>query len=329
MSDMEEYLFDEDYIATYGLMNYSNADFGFIYIETERDKDFWENFFGYDILKNYEINYSYKGSISNGGIRGKIRYKNNFKHANKRALIAIDSDFDHVTPNRFEYCKDLLNNPFVIHTFAYTKENIINSIEVIDDCLKKYHFCIPCRYRFNDFLSNYSSLIHDVFIKFVSTLDLGLNSDESILYEMVIPSDKELDQMFFDSNYTSFSEKLDLYKKELDKLLSGFNYKHVVDGFEEFGMNKSNVYQFIGGHHLERRIIDVIVVKIRRKLHKEAMDAFKAEGAKGDMLENRNKEISNHFEEMIRFSTLRANSLKFEQNKLYIASKKQLEIICS
>lgn len=324
---MAEYFFDEGYIESYGLMTHSNPDFGFVYIESERDKNFWEFFFGNEILKNYEINFNYKTHSMHCGTRGKVRYRDVYQKANKRAIIAIDSDFDHLTPNRFKHCEHIVSNPFVFHTFAYTKENIINSIEVLDDCLSKYHFCDPSSYRFSEFLFSYSELIHDVCVKFVSTLDFSLNTDESSLYQVVIPSDQELEDMFFNSNYTSFSNRVSNYEKELNKLLKGIDNSHISAGFTQFGMNKSNTYQFISGHKIEQRVIDVIVKKIRERLHKQAMDAFKDEGAQGVMLKNRNDEITNHFNDMVRFSTLRVNSHKFEENNLYRASKKQLSVL--
>ncbi|WP_413516778.1 DUF4435 domain-containing protein [Photobacterium phosphoreum] len=326
---MEEYLFDKEYIESYGLMTNGNPDFGFIYIETERDKRFWEIFFGNEILKNYEINFNYKTPTMHCGTRGKVRYEGYYKKANKRAIIAIDSDFDHLTPNRFEYCEYIINNPFVFHTFAYTKENIFNSVEVLDECLSKYYFSTPSSYRLDEFLSNYSELIHDVCVKFVSILDLKLITDESTLYEKIIPSDNELEKMFFNSDYDSFNSEIIQYEKDLDELLNGADISYISVGFTNFGMDKTNTYQFISGHKLEKRIIDVIVTLIRRKLHKQAMTEFKDEGAQGEMLSNRNSEICNHFDEMIRFSTLRANSQNFENNNIYRASKEQLGVLFS
>ncbi|MGR3962742.1 DUF4435 domain-containing protein [Vibrio lentus] len=325
---MLEYLVDPDYIKAHGIVKYQNAERGFIYIENEKDISFWELFFGPDILKNYEFNMASGPGAEDDSTRGKKRFEDLLKKANKLAIFAIDADFDHFTPSRFPKCKEICDNKFVIHTYGYSKESYLNSPSVLNDCLSKYAFYKPTGLVFCDFLRSYSNSIYSVLIKYLYLLNTNpAFSDERVFHDAITPRYDTLFKMYFESDHSDFNNNLQRYEATLDAALQGIDLTDHFAMCESYNLTHDTAYQYINGHVLEDKIIDCIVNEIRQRLSIEALESFKNSGANPQDINNRKKEISNFFKNERNFSTMRSTSNKFELETLFDHAKAQLECL--
>ncbi|EGR7968073.1 DUF4435 domain-containing protein [Vibrio vulnificus] len=325
MDNFSDYFTNPDYIKAHGLVKQCNENYGIIYIENEKDVSFWKEFFGSVVLNSYEITATNKGLSVGNATRGKARFEKLLESANKLAIFALDSDHDHLTPDRFEKCQHIINNPFVIHTYGYGKESYYNSIEVLNDCLEKYYFFKPSSFKFNKFLQDYSNIIYNSFIKTIHLLNHDSTfTDQSILSNNIIPQRNVLLDMYFEGDYKEFISSVQAYEQELDKILNDSDISNTTECCSNFGLNANNVYQFINGHDLENRIIHVIVNEIRCRLIKCEMDDFKKDGGKGTALRDRNNEINSHFDDCVNFKTIKHSCCNYKDNPLFINSLSQL-----
>lgn len=325
---MLEYLVDPDYIKAHGIVKHQNAERGFIYIENEKDICFWELFFGPDILKNYEFNMSSGPGAEEDSARGKKRFEELLKKANKLALFAVDADFDHLTPSRFPKCKEICDNKFVIHTYGYSKESYLNSPSVLNDCLSKYAFYKPTGLVFCDFLKSYSNSIYNVLVKYLYLLNTDpAFSDESVFHDAITPRYNTLFKMYFESDHSEFISNLQTYEATLDIALQGVDLTEHFAMCHSYNLTQDTAYQYINGHVLEDKVIDCIVNEIRRRLSVEALNSFISSGAKGKDINNRRNEIANFFKNERNFSTMRSTSDKFELEPLFTHARVQLECL--
>lgn len=328
MASFTEYFTNPHYIKAHGIVKKGNENLGFIYIENEKDISFWKVFFGEDVLKSYEFNATKNPATVACGTRGKFRFDELICNANKSAIFALDSDLDHMTPNRFKRCVDIIENPFVIHTFGYGKESFTNSIESLNSCLESYYFYRPSSFKFTNFLENYSSIIYPVFIKFIHLLNHHPDvSDEGEFRKRIIPNQQLLSDMYFDNKFEDAQTYFSAYEQELDHLLNGDDIATTVELCSRFGLKQRNTYQFINGHDLEDKIVKVIVNQIKCNLIAEEMDNYKAEGAQGQLLGDRGRELKTHFDENVRFGTLRSMCTRYSSNDLFRASQEQLTVL--
>lgn len=328
MASFSEYFTNPDYIKAHGIIKEGNENLGFIYIENEKDISFWKVFFGEDVLNSYEFNATQNPATVACGTRGKIRFDELICNANKSAVFALDSDLDHITPNRFKRCVDIIDNPFVIHTFGYGKESFTNSIESLNSCLESYCFFRPSSFKFTNFLENYSSIIYPVFIKFIHLLNHHPDvSDEGEFRKRIIPNQQLLSDMYFDNKFEDALTYFNAYEQELDQLLNDDDVATTIELCSRFGLKQHNTYQFINGHDLEDKIVKVIVNQIKCNLIAEEMDNYKAEGAQGQLLGDRARELKTHFDENVRFGTLRSMCTKYSTNDLFRASQEQLTVL--
>ncbi|ELA7931181.1 DUF4435 domain-containing protein [Vibrio parahaemolyticus] len=325
MASFLDYLTDPDFIKAHGVVKHGNESVGYIYIENEKDISFWKVFFGEEILQSYEFNATKNPDSVACGTRGKTRFDDLMCNANKSAVFALDSDIDHFTPQRFTRCKDIIDNPFVIHTYGYGKESFTNSCEVLNSCLGSYYYFRPSSYRFNTFLESYSKLIYPVLIKFLHLLNTHEDiTDESRLRAELIPSEIELCKMYFENDYSSFNASISGFEQELDQLLQGEDFSTTKQHCMRFGLKEENTYQFVNGHDLEDKIVKVIVNQIKCRIISAELDTYKNEGAQGKMIGDRSNELKTHFDEHVRFSTLRNVNQAFLANELFRASQEQI-----
>ncbi|MEZ9529537.1 DUF4435 domain-containing protein [Vibrio sp. 10N.286.51.F4] len=325
MASFIDYLTDKDFIKAYLLMNGHAGKCGFLFIENEKDKAFWSTFLGQNLVSKYVFSASHNLGTIQCGARGKARFDSLLPKASDVAIFAIDADIDHLTPSRFDKCNEIINNPHVLHTYGYSKESISNCSAVLDDCLSKFTYFSESPYKFEAFLINYSQIIYPALLKFLYLLNNHEDfNEESEFNQIIIPQENHLYSMFFDNDYSQFTAVITQYISELDAIINDADVTLNEVAYQYFGLTDTTAYQFINGHNLEERIVDKIVNQIKCRLIKDEFEKYKNEGATGQLLGDRHKELTNHFNENVKFSTLRCHSSAFVDDLVYKQALTQL-----
>ncbi|WP_372430336.1 DUF4435 domain-containing protein [Vibrio alginolyticus] len=317
MASFSDYLTSPEYIKAHGLIRHGDSDKGFIFIENEKDISFWKLFFGNEILKKYEFNMASGPNNEVNGTRGKPRFESLLESANSLAIFAIDSDFDHLTPDRYEHCFHLVNNKFVIHTYGYGKESYLNCKEVLNDCMEGYYFYKPNSHTFCEFLTNYSKIIYLPLIKFLYLLNENkVDHSEKDFHKKITPSREALFSMYFDANYEAFTDQVTKYEAHLDTLLGTVKLNDYIKMCESYCLTEETAYQYINGHRLEKNIINEVVVEIKNRIQQDELNTFIQNGGKGQAIQDRRNELNTHFSERVNFHTLKNCSKSWLDNLL-------------
>lgn len=299
---------------------------GYIFVENEMDILFWEKL----LPDNITLSYSFSTGTGDGGIdsgvRGITRFFNHFNNASKLSIFAIDADHYFFKRSSSPAYQQIIDNQFILHTYGYSKESLLNSIESLNECLSNFRFFHKSDYDFSIFLTRDSTCIYEPFIKFAYSLNkstLPFESEDKF-YELIKPNE----ELMFNFN----QDVWDKFKHEMI-LLS----QHIaVDNEHEFlefkastsriGLAKQNTYLFINGHFFEEKIIKDIISKIKRTLIEKENERVKNQGLSGAALGYKIREINNFFSENCRFSTLRNQCVKFKDNPLYTLVSGQFNI---
>lgn len=133
MSDLTDFMRRAENIRIYTGMASSGPQKGIIHIEDASDRLFWRKVVGAVCPDRYDIK-----PFSQGGAQGKRRLEQQYRHLHKDYLIAVDSDYDFLCPDRNEFSAELNANPFVLHTFCYSRESFIHTpeaLEILTDCI--------------------------------------------------------------------------------------------------------------------------------------------------------------------------------------------------
>lgn len=123
-----------------------------VYIENDADSSLWRRLFlksGFKI-EDFEI-VPNKNKETGKIITGKPGLYKLLSEANKANLIAIDSDYDYLSPNRINEKYNYINNKFVLKTYLFSRETLLSSFDNIDCIFNKiWHYNI--RFHDSDFV---------------------------------------------------------------------------------------------------------------------------------------------------------------------------------
>ncbi|MZK90402.1 DUF4435 domain-containing protein [Citrobacter amalonaticus] len=161
MSEMSDIMRSDGYIRLYTSIASSGSQKGIIYIEDAVDRVFWEKAINAVCPDQYDIK-----PYSQPGAEGKRKLEREYSKLHKKLLVAIDADYDYICPDRNAYASELDNNPFILHTYFYSKESYIHTPEAIDYLTNSVHLNMKTEHSIHQALQRYSSIIFNALCLF-------------------------------------------------------------------------------------------------------------------------------------------------------------------
>lgn len=319
MLSFSDALFNADYAKQYARMN------GFermVFLENESDKAFWSQLFADANLTGCDFGY-FCGEKSD--TRGKSQYKPYLLKANRYAMIAIDSDYDYLAPNHGD-C-DLANgcSPFVLQTYAYARENIISNHLSVDYALNQIHFTVNEPTDFVQFTQQFSQAVYPLLIVFLFCLERFGDKPQWFskdAFKQFLASQK-FDKAYFQPERwplitESITNKVSDLEQALANELEQFNgqFRDFTQQLNSKGVMENNAYRFIDGHFWHETVVEPIVKKRISSLKEKELQRIR-EQFKGKQIENRTKEMHNHFNHKCSFDTLIHQPFLFQQDVFY------------
>ncbi|UXJ04240.1 DUF4435 domain-containing protein [Morganella morganii] len=127
MSGFDSLLKSAKYLQAYTKQQTGKSR-GILYVENPSDRLFWENVIAHVCPEQYSVK-----SFSLDNAPGKRSLEKEYSKLHRFYIVGVDGDFDYLCPSRHEFANSLNSNPYVIHTFTYSRENVIfNMPSVID-----------------------------------------------------------------------------------------------------------------------------------------------------------------------------------------------------
>lgn len=249
-----QYPFNPNFIKSYNKMYFGSEKYN-LYTEDSSDTWFWEKFI--------ETNFPDRYRVTPWSKRGKANLTAYLNKANYGALIAVDSDFDYLCPN-IGYGIEFQSNPYLLHTFAYSRESVLIEKIYLQQFVSDIKFTITYHIELDLFLKNFSALVFIGLIKFIFLKNFSgenLNHDE--FHRCFHITDKQIVTV-------SAQNKPVIDMTVLDEILNNFQiyfHSYSISSAEEstarthllsLGVNQDNAYRFISGHELEKLIIKII-----------------------------------------------------------------------
>lgn len=303
MSEYLKYLTDPDYIKAYLKITVSGNERpeGFIYIESEKDKSFWERLLNSFAKNKYEFKIQTKEKIA---VRGKRALEALYASANAKALVAVDSDFDYISPNRSDNARVMNRNRYVLQTYAYSVESLSLDVSRVDTCLAQYYYFEPNEHKLKLFLETYSNIIYPVLMKYIflmDTMDTPPLKENDFHFE-IIPSYPVSN--YENNSFEDLVQKVSLLDQQLTPMINDIQAFNAFMQLSHFkGLQKDNCYKFIRGHDVEEKIVIPIVNHIKKRQIEQEMLRVKS-GSDSQSWEYKQREIRNHFEHTRNFKTL-------------------------
>ncbi len=295
MSEFKDYLTNHKYIGNYNAIissNTNNTEKGVVYVEDGSDIWFWQTF----IERLFPNQYEYKTASYEQ--QGKTTLKQFYKKLNKKVLIARDADYDWLLPNQ-----DDLNNPYILHTFAYSKESVL----IEKDNLNEFFGIISHSHRhnmsINTVIKHLSRLVFFGLCWLVNAY-LKNSSPAGINYDSFNKNYQILDKNFVLENLMFDFDALNIIQDNVNNHLTLSSNDDLMTAkcyLSKYDINENNAYRFISGHLLDE-FINKIHEQLCNQLKRKEADDIK-QHLKGKAIGNRISQISKIFENSFSLQT--------------------------
>jgi hypothetical protein len=300
MSDLTDFMRSAEYIKIYTGMESSGPQKGIIHTEDASDRLFWKQVVNEVCPGKYDIK-----PFSQGGEAGKRRLEQQYRHLHKHYLIAVDSDYDFLCPDRNEFSAELNANPFILHTFCYSRESFIHTTESVEELTDCIHLHEKTHSQIKEALQRFSVTVYDALLVF-SWLH---NQDQQRFKEsdfnqcfklphgvLILDDNIEVNEAAF----KSLSQSVERYSEEYAALITdqdSFNHHETL--LRSKGITPESALLFINGHHLLDGIFRPVYEKLIRK-SRTTDNEWVVNHYPDSEVQSRKNQVRNHYEESCR-----------------------------
>lgn len=304
MSELSDKMFKSDFLKIYTAMESSGPQKGVIHIEDATDRLFWKKVVNTICPNRYDIK-----PYSKPGSEGKRQLEKQYKHLNKDYLIAVDSDYDFLCPDRSEFSSEMNANPFVLHTFCYSKESFIHTPENIDDLTDCIHLHDKTHNHIQEALRIFSIIIYDALLVFswLHNKDQQQFEESAFNASFMLPAGVYLLDDCLEVNESALSNLRQSVKRYIDAHADFIDDKESFERHEsairERGITPENALLFINGHDLLDGIFRPSYERFIRKSRKKDNEWVEA-NYPAQKVQSRKNQVRNHYEDNCRVHQL-------------------------
>ena len=233
-----------------------------VYVESYDDVFFWRSVLGryeddkltFDIMlpsRNLHLDRGKKAAISNM-----------LKGVGRDMIACVDADYDYILQGATEMSRQMLENPYIFHTYAYAIENF--------QCYAKglHETCVMVTlndhriFNFERFLQSYSQTIWPLFVwhvVFLQRRKMTMHFDMCEFNKVVVLPSVRIQNPKWAIEYLNKKVRAKMFQLErrFPKL------KDVLPETErmlrDLGINDNNTYLYIQGHHLFDLVVSPVV----------------------------------------------------------------------
>ena len=233
-----------------------------VYVESYDDVFFWRSVLGryeddkltFDIMlpsRNLHLDRGKKAAISNM-----------LKGVGRDMIACVDADYDYILQGATEMSRQMLENPYIFHTYAYAIENF--------QCYAKglHETCVMVTlndhriFNFERFLQSYSQTIWPLFVwhvVFLQRRKMTMHFDMCEFNKVVVLPSVRIQNPKWAIEYLSKKVRAKMFQMErrFPKLKDALPETERM--LRDLGINDNNTYLYIQGHHLFDLIVSPVV----------------------------------------------------------------------
>ena len=233
-----------------------------VYVESYDDVFFWRSVLGryeddkltFDIMlpsRNLHLDRGKKAAISNM-----------LKGVGRDMIACVDADYDYILQGATEMSRQMLENPFIFHTYAYAIENF--------QCYAKglHETCVMVTlndhriFNFERFLQSYSQTIWPLFVwhvVFLQRRKMTMHFDMCEFNKVVVLPSVHIQNPKWAIEYLSKKVRAKMFQMErrFPKLKDALPETERM--LRDLGINDNNTYLYIQGHHLFDLVVSPVV----------------------------------------------------------------------
>lgn len=294
------------------------------YVESYDDISFWRS-----LLSEYENDNRYfevmlpsRSSLAKG--KKTVLMNQLGKQLGENMIACVDSDYDYLLQGRTNTSKYMIENPYVLQTYAYAIENYHCYAEGL------HEVCVTATLNdhkiidFNEFMKLYSEIAYPLFIWSVWFYRKHILAEFSLLD---FCSYVKLDQVS-----TRHPERsLEHMSKKVNKKLHDLERRHPEAAdeiesmkveFRSLGVTPQNTYMFIQGHHILDNVVMRLLVPVCTVLRREREQQIHDLALHSMQLHN---ELTNYQRSQVAVDVVIHKNTNYKSSPLYNMIRRDVE----
>lgn len=233
-----------------------------VYVESYDDVFFWRSVLGryeddkltFDIMlpsRNQHLDRGKKAAISNM-----------LKGVGKDMIACVDADYDYILQGATEMSRQMLENPYIFHTYAYAIENFQCYAKGLHETCVMVTLSDHRIFNFERFLQSYSQTIWPLFVwhvVFLQRRKMTMHFDMCEFNKVVVLPSVRIQNPKWAIEYLSKKVRAKMFQLErrFPKLKDALPETERM--LRDLGINDNNTYLYIQGHHLFDLVVSPVV----------------------------------------------------------------------
>ena len=263
-----------------------------VFVEGYEDVAFWRGIF--DHFTNPYLRFEISVPTRKDLPKGKKVLLSMAEEADEEMLLCMDSDFDYLFDDEDEVSRQIVESPYMFHTYTYATENYLCYAPSLHNVCVKAVKNDAYIFDFEQFMADYSRTIYPLFLWYAYSAS---RKTENVLPLIDFKSSVRIGYLDIEANGANTIAWL---KRNVDRRVASLEEDHpdMVEAIPAFaerikkkGVEPELTYLFMHGHTLMDNVVLTVLSGVCEKLRQISLSQIICSSKEGVALKN---EMSNY-----------------------------------
>ena len=294
------------------------------YVESYDDIAFWRSLLAdyEDSTRYFEVMLPSQTSLAKG--KKTVLMNKLGNQLGKNMIACVDSDYDYLLQGRTPTSKYMIENPYVLQTYAYAIENYLCYAEGL------HQACVTATLNDNmiidlvEFMKIYSQIAYPLFVWSIWFYRHHILSEFSLLDFCSYVKLDHVSTVHPEDSLAAISKRVSRKLKDLEKKHpEGIpEIEKMKKEFPTLGVFPENTYMFIQGHHIMNNVVLRLLIPVCTFLRREREQQIYKLAVHNTQLHN---ELTSYEHSQVPVETVLHKNTYFKHSPLYKMIQRDIE----
>ena len=294
-----------------------------VFVEGYEDVAFWRGIF--DNFPNPHLRFEISVPTRKDLPKGKKVLLSMAEQANEELLLCMDSDFDYLFDDEDEVSRQIVDSPYMFHTYTYATENYLCYAPSLHNVCVKAVKNDAHIFDFEQFMADYSRTIYPLFLWYAYSAS---RKTERVLPLIDFKAAVRLGYLDIEKNGANTIAWL---KRNIERRVSALEAEYpdmarTIPAFAERirkkGVEPELTYHFMHGHTLMDNVVIILLEGVCEKLRQMSLSQIICSSKEGVALKN---EMSNYTNSLRSIRDVLLDNDNYTASPLYLRLKEDIQ----
>ncbi len=294
-----------------------------VFVEGYEDVAFWRGIF--DHFANPYLRFEISVPTRKDLPKGKKVLLSMAEESSDELLLCMDSDFDYLFDDEDEVSRQIVESPYMFHTYTYATENYLCYAPSLHNVCVKAVKNDAHIFDFEQFMAEYSRTIYPIFLWYAYS---ALRNTESVLPLADFKAAVRLGYLDIEQNgantiawlQRNVNRKVASLEAEHPDMANAL--PHFAERLQKRGVEPELTYHFMHGHTLMDCVVMVLLEGVCEKLRQMSLSKIICSSKEGVALKN---EMSNYTNSLRSIRDVLLDNENYTSSPLYKRLKADIQ----